>query len=165
MEVVHENWKTCGISSQSIGNKWIYFSDNKKPTRQSFVCIWWKNSEIPQWQRNPSIFAQKRLPETLLVDTRRISKKRKGDFMKIGEHQGFRADKEGRLGYVFPTITSNNNYMLFIYLRQTKNRPQRLYLFRKTPRKLKDEYNTRCYWTSERFVKIFKVILWATWKS
>lgn len=32
--------------------------------------------------------------------------------MKIGQHQGFRADKEGSLGYVFPTITSNNKTVI-----------------------------------------------------
>lgn len=38
--------------------------------------------------------------------------------MKIGEHKGFRADNDGRLGYVFPTIRSNTNYMLFISTNQ-----------------------------------------------
>ena len=88
--------------------------------------------------------------------------------MKIGEHQGFRAenegrldyvaDKEGRLGYVFPTITSNNNYMLFIYDKPKTGHSASTY-FERHPEHWKDEYDTRCYWTSEKFVKIFKVIL------
>ena len=78
--------------------------------------------------------------------------------MKIGQHQGFRADNEGSLGYVFPTITSNNNHILFIYDKPNTGHSASTY-FERHPENWKDEYNTRCYWTSERFVKIFKVIL------
>ena len=74
--------------------------------------------------------------------------------MKIGEHKGFRADKDGRLGYVFPTIRSNTNYMLFIYDKPKTGHSASTY-FDRHPEHWKREYNTRCYWTGEKFVKIF----------
>ena len=77
--------------------------------------------------------------------------------MKIGEHKGFRADKDGKLGYVFPTIR-NNDCMLFIYDKPKTGHSASTY-FERHPENWKGEYNTRCYWTSGRFVKIFKVIL------
>ena len=94
----------------------------------------------------------------LLWSRKRNNCERQGDNMKIGQHQGFRADNEGSLGYVFPTITSNNNHILFIYDKPNTGHSASIY-FERHPENWKDEYNTRCYWTSERFVKIFKVIL------